>query len=993
MSQYGTGSEGERKQVTAVFLDLVGFSEVANSLDAEDLQSWLEDYYRISRQIIEANDGEVTEYLGDGVVAVFGLSRADELAALRAVNAALCAVSDIARTTTGRPAFTLRAGVATGEVAVRANTTREAWPRITGLVTTLAQRVQEKATPGTVMISETTQRLLRGHFAVTPVPDQLLKGFTEPQTLFRPHNTPHETLTPSPVNLVGRERECAIVDAAERPVLIVGEAGIGKTALAMHLASKTAACTVLHAEGLNSGSSYQPFKDWISWRLDVLTPSIDDIRTGFADLSEADHLSLALIMGLPEGQILLTELSSLALKARIEASLWRAIRSAQSDGLIVFEDLHWFDIASFGVIRYILQSSNSAAYKVILTSREDPKLNLNLDERAIRTLALDPLSLGDAQHMLAALSGGQIEPEDTAKLVDRAGGVPLFLEQLYKRAGSRGAHDDTIPETLMDLLAARIDDAGAAKAVLQRASIIGRVFSLEMLNALEPDGQDPTSALEQGVAAGVLVRRSATDWAFAHALLAQAAYHSVLRKTREALHAQIVDVLLTRFPGQFARDPALIAGHQRKARQTAPAIRSYLAASQSALLQGAFADAEAHARTALTLCPDISNGTDRSGLEIACHTALGSILMQLEGFTAAPVREAFDAVHDIARSRPALGQESAPALFGSFSYAIVVGDKTKADGFSDLLHDLAESGLPDADLDQVQLAALATRNCAAFYQGDFQSQFRQIRKIRALYRIEDHAVMIARYGMDIFAAAQMFEAPARAMSGEVDKVPELVEETDAHQSALNIPVMLPYAMIWGAVPLFYAGHQRAALERLQAGLALAEEQGAVFWQTTGQTWAFIMDHAKSRTEEGLAQFKANVAQQGSIGANVGAPYFAACYAERLAQAGRIAEAYNVSSQAVKDARESGLHCWYPEILRIHANISRNHNHPGEADTAMKLSIDTSKRQGAALWTLRAMLDLANAETASEVDLVNAMSGFPKGVDVPELRRAQELLAI
>lgn len=973
-----------------MFLDLVGFSEVASVSDAEDLQSWLEDYYNLSRQIVEANGGEVTEYLGDGVVAVFGLSRADELAALRAVNAALSAVTEIAEA----GSFTLRAGVATGEVAVRPDIARDAWPRITGMVTTLAQRVQEKATPGTVMISESTERLLRGRFAVTPVPDQSLKGFAGVQTLYQPQNIPHENVIAASDDLVGRSREVAFIKGATKPVLIVGEAGIGKTALTVHMARNAAACTMFHAERINAGSSYQPFKDWMSWRLNAQTPGFAEIQTGFAELSDAEHLSLALIMGLPEGQTLLSKLSNLALKSRIEASLLRAILSVQSDGLLVFEDLHWFDVASFGVIQHILQNSQSGAFKMILTSRDNPKLSAHLDQGIVQTLALDPLTAGDAEHMLAVLSAGKIEPDDIARLVDRAGGVPLFLEQLYKRKGHDGTPEEAIPETLMDLLAARIDETGKAKPVLQRASAIGRVFSLEMLIALDPKGSDPMPALAQGEAAGVLVRKSATDWAFAHALLAQAAYHSILRKPRAALHARIVETLLTRYPSSLVRDPALLAGHQRKANQTAPAISSYLAASQSALLQGAFSDAEAHARSALALCgdlDDLDDATDVRGLKIASQTALGSILTQVQGFTAEPVRQAFDAVLEIARSRPFLGQDSAPALFGSFSHAILSGDKAKADGLTDLLSNLVKTMPPDVDTDEEHLAELTTRNCGCFYEGDFQTQFRQIAKIRALYRIEDHAVMIARYGMDMFAAAQMFEAPARAISGEVDKVPALVAETDAHQAALNIPVMMPYALIWGAVPLFYSGSQQAALERLQKGLALAGEQGAVFWQITGQTWNFIMDPALSQTAEGLAGFEANLAVQRGIGADVGVPYFAACYAERLAEAGRITEAYDVSSSAVVQARESGLHCWYPEILRIHANICRTLAHHDEVDAAMTLSITTSRRQGAALWTLRALLDMQGAEGMPEVDLSTVLKVFPKGVDVPEMQRAKALL--
>jgi hypothetical protein len=296
--------------------------------------------------------------------------------------------------------------------------------------------------------------------------------------------------------------------------------------------------------------------------------------------------------------------------------------------------------------------------------------------------------------------------------------------------------------------------------VLQRASAIGRSFTLEMLVALGPDGPDPVPALQQAEDTGVLLRRAGDEWMFAHVLLAQAAYHSVLRKTRETLHAQIVDFLQTRYPQRMAHDPALPADHQLKARQTVPAIRSYLAASQAAMLQGSFADAEAHAKRALGLCPDIAKDIDPVDLEIECHTVLGSILMQVQGFTAEPVRAAFDAVHDIARAQPNLGADSAAAIDGSFTHAVLSGDRRKADAFTDLLARLADI-MPDDDTGvEVRLAALTVGNSGGFYQGDFQTQFNQIAQIRQLYRIEKHAAMIPRYGMDIFTTTQMFEAPA-----------------------------------------------------------------------------------------------------------------------------------------------------------------------------------------------------------------------------------------
>lgn len=984
-------STGERKQITAVFIDLVGFSEVASTADAEDLQFWLENYYHQTRDIIEDNDGEVTEYLGDGVVAIFGLTRADELAAAKAVNAALKAVNQISTGFMGRAPLKLRAGVATGEVAVRADTRRDALPRVTGMVTTLAQRVQEHASAGTVMISQNTRDLLRNTFHVVEFSNQNLKGFAESVTLFRAESYVAATGIPQQSSFVGRGHEQAEIAATSAPSLIVGPAGIGKSALSAIFTNTVQACAFLQADGVNTGSSYQPFKDWILSHVGRSPLNYRNICQSFPTLNSQSQRSLALIMGLPEGLRLLSELSNLALKSRIETSIWQAIQSVMPQGLLVFEDLHWFDTASFGVLQTILRDPQTEGYKILMTSREDVKISQNLGDFPIHILTLNELDTIESGKMLDALSPTGLTQDLRQQLIDRSGGIPLFLEQLIKRCETGAADFTAIPETLMDLLAERIDATGSAKLILQRASAIGRVFSHAMLVAIDPEGHDPIRALERGLQLGVLQKRSDTDWAFSHALLQEAAYQSLLRATREALHARIAEVLSTEFSESVARDPALLAEHQNRAKLLVPAIQSYLAASQMALMQGAFQDAESHTRTALSLCHEGSKASDLSDLAIACHTALGSILMQVQGYTAEPVCDAFNAVHDIARAQPVRTQDSAAALFGSFSHAIVSGDKARADDFCDLLSQIATAAPAGKQRSEVRLAALAAKSCLCFYQGEFTTQFEQMAKIRVLYERENHSHMMARYGMDIFAAAQMFELNANAICGNAEQVMPLLEETDRHQAALDVPVMQPYALIWGALSLFYIGQTENALIRLRRGLGIADEQGAAFWQSTGQVWLYVIDETASADNEGLEKFRAQITMQRAIGANVGGAYFDAVFSTALARHDRNEEAYICSLAAKKETKRSGLLCWYTEILRLHAGNCKKTGRLEEAETALRAAITVATEQGAGLWRIRAALDLTASAQNSSSELADALADFPENMALPEIARAKTIL--
>lgn len=977
---------GGRRQVTAVFIDLENFSSIASEADAEDLQSWLDDYYRQTRLLIDAAGGEVTEYLGDGVVAIFGLSKTEELSADRAVDAALRAVQSIRLSYQNRVTVRLRAGVATGEAVVRTSAA-EGLPRLTGSVTTLAERIQSEAEPGTVLIAEETRALCRGRFETRALGPRRLKGFAEDLPLYEVTGRLPAGGIDQPETFVGRAREMAKLIAAEGPVLIIGQAGVGKTAFVGHVASQFAAKSVFQGDAIGHGSSFLPFRDWLLDRIGSTNPDYPLLAEAFPSLATEDRQALALILGLPEGQALIVALSSLALKGLIEGAVWRAIQTRQSRGLLLFEDLHWFDVASLDVLNTIIASPEAAQFRIILTSREDAKLGRHLTGQGLVTLPLGPLPDEDACVLLDRLAPASLAAASRAEVLQRAGGVPLFLHQLARRGV--GAGTAQLPATLTDLLGERIDSTGDAKPLLQRAACLGRSFRVEMLQAL--DGEDPLPLLRAAARAGVVVARPNNAWEFAHALLAQAAYQSMLRRTREGLHARIADMLQAQFPQVLGREPGLLADHQQKARQFLPATVSYLQASQKLLMQGAFADAESMARAALGLCVDLPDD-QRPELEIAAHTMIGSVLMQVQGFTADPVRQEFDTVLDLSSAQSRLGPNTAPALLGAHTHAIISAQEARANRLGDLMDRMAE-GLPDdAEGTEVRIVALAARNGTRFYQGRFAEQLDCIGQIRKVYRLDRHAGMIARYGMDMFAAAQMFEGPSRAILGQTDRIPALLAETDAHQAALSIPVMQPYALVWGSVPLFYAGHLDQALARLDRGITVAVAQGALFWQFIGKTWACVMNPDLARTPEEIAGFGQLIDTLRAIGANVGVPYFSAVHSARLLALGDAEAALAVSARAVSETQAEALHCWYAEILRLHAANCRAVGRLAEADAALERAIDVAQAQGAALWLVRALLDRI-AQGGSAAGLSDAVARFPADATLPELSAARLHMAV
>ena len=980
---------GERKQITAVFIDIVGFSDVASTADAEDLQHWLEDYYTQSRAIIEAHDGEVTEYLGDGIVALFGLSKSDELAAAKAVSAAHKAVQEIKADYRGELQVQLRAGIATGEVVVRAADATGSLPRATGMVTTLAQRIQERAAPGTVMLAESTKRLLRDTIPLQEIPDQQLKGFAEPQTLYQPiERLPHAGRSDAGP-FVGRKVELARIMSSREPCLLIGQAGIGKTMLARQVAGNDVQAATFAANGVHTRASYQPFKDWIMQQTGTALPEFGDLQAAFPTLDSEVLRALALVLGLAEGQRLLAEQTSLALRPRIEASLWQAIQAVQPDGLLLFEDLHWLDNASFNVLFNILVSPEATRYRILMTSREDTKIGRYLGHLPINMIALGPLDEGESQSMLDALSKGQVSADERATLIETAGGVPLFLEQLFRR--HRTDPRDRVPASLMDLLAEQIDATGPAKPVLQCAAAIGRQFNGELLGVLAADYAPLDDHLDLACGLGLVEAVDQDSWTFSHALLHQAAYHGMLRATRVDYHGRIAQHLQEHHADAVHRNPALLTDHLTLAQQHVPAIQNYLEVSQWALFQGAFDDAEAHILGALSLCAETPKDTDVTDLEIACHTALGSIRMQVQGFTAPPVKEAFEAVAQLAAAQDDYSAANGPAFFGSFSHAIISGDREGARRFRDLLGETAAHLPEDAAQGQVSLAALNLRICYDFYTGNFRDQFDGFARLRDSYDIARHGPMIAHYGMDSFAATQMFEIVGRAVCGETHLVPDLLAETDAHQAALNVPIMLPYAEVWGAVPLLYAGLNDKAIERAERGLATANTQAAAFWQTTGLGWLHVMDPSRNETEAGLAEFADVLRVHEAMGARIGLHYFRAYYAQALLRHGQNDAALAAARQAIADSSASGLVCWHAEILRLGADVCFRTMRQDEGAKTLAKAADTATQQGAHLWLLRARIDQYRHALARDADLKDALALMPAMANPPEVAITKGLL--
>ncbi|MGA7682668.1 MAG: adenylate/guanylate cyclase domain-containing protein, partial [Pseudolabrys sp.] len=588
----------ERRQLTVMFCDLVGSTALSARLDPEDLQELLRAYFARVHDVAGSHGGFIAKYLGDGVLIYFGYPKAHEDDAERAVRAGLALVDSVSGlAAAGGERLSAHVGIATGLVVIGELVgVGEAQERgIAGETPNLAARLQGLAESGAVVIAETTRRILGDLFELSALAPSSLKGFAEPVLAWQVigegraesrFEALHGTrITP----LVGRDEELDLVLSRWRQVkeggghvaLISGEPGIGKSRLVLALrerlqgetkASLSYACSPHHAN-----SALFPFVTQLERAAGF---ALDDDSEGRLDKLESllqetpakpDH-AVALfadLLGIPMGsRHALATMSPLQKKGLLFRAFLAQLEGLAVRGpvLVVLEDMHWLDPTSRELFDQMVESFRSLPILLIATFRPElPPPWIGFPH--VTLLTLNRLAQAQVRSLVERVTGARaLPPEVLEHILARTEGVPLFAEELTKavlESGLLGNAGDSyvlngplplvaIPATLHDSLMARLDRLGPAKEVAQIGACIGREFDQKLLAAVVPLSEvDLVAALDRLVAAELIFRRGippATTHIFKHALVRDAAYQSLLRKSRQELHANIATALEKGFP-------------------------------------------------------------------------------------------------------------------------------------------------------------------------------------------------------------------------------------------------------------------------------------------------------------------------------------------------------------------------------------------------------------------------------------------------------------
>ena len=515
--------EGERRHLTVLFCDLVGSTEIAGHLDPEEWREIVGEYHRAAAQAIERFGGHVAQYLGDGVMAYFGYPEAHDNDAERAARAGLAILDAISKLNEHptHPKLSARVGIDSGTVVVGAGAGKDT--DVFGDTPNIAARVQTVAAPGTVLITDAVHRLVSGLFVVEDRGAQALKGIERPVQLYR-------VVQPSGVRgrleaaaaargltpFVGREDELRLLmnrwehalEGEGQVTLIVGEAGIGKSRMVQRFREQIAGTPHTWVEAA-AGAFFQntPFyavtemlRELLAWRGDEsaeeqLTQL--ETRLELAGLKPAEALPLiAPLLNLPiPAKYPPSPLSPEQQRRRLLATLveWALGAARVQPIVIAIEDLHWADPSTLELLQLLVEQGATARLLLLYTAR--PEFRAQWPQRAHHTqITLNRLSSRNVRTMVGEVAAQKALSEETiATVLERTGGVPLFVEELTRavlESGNAKLTGHEIPVTLHDSLMARLDRLGPAKEVGQVGAVIGGEFSYELLHAVHPIAEE-----------------------------------------------------------------------------------------------------------------------------------------------------------------------------------------------------------------------------------------------------------------------------------------------------------------------------------------------------------------------------------------------------------------------------------------------------------------------------------------------------------------------
>jgi predicted ATPase/class 3 adenylate cyclase len=985
----------ERRQLTVMFSDLADSTMLASRLDPEELGEVIGAYHRCVAEVVGKFDGFLAKYLGDGVLAYFGYPVAHEDDAERAIRAGLEITRRVAGLSGAGKPLSARVGVATGLVVVGEISGGEA-NAVVGETPNLAARLQAEAPLGGVVIAPATRRLAGDWFSYRDLGARPLKGIAEPMPLTQVLDeqpadsrfaaTRAALLTP----FVGREQEIGLLverwrlasEGDGQVVVLSGEAGIGKSRISEVLREQVGDAgtriryqcspyytdTALYpvAGQLRAAARIEP-DDAPTTKLDklerLLVPSGAEADTAVPLLAEllaiptADRYPM-LTMG--------PELRKARTLRALADQLFALARRAPV--LLLLEDAHWIDPTTRELFDSVIQPIGQRRVMLLVTCR--PEFHNPWGSHShVTSLTLNRLGQRQCADLIGEVVGGRPLPDTiTRVIIERADGVPLFVEELTKSVLESGLLRETdgglvadgplpplaIPTTLQGSLLARLDRLSTTREVAQIGAAIGREFDYSLLAAVaDLTEAQLQAALAQLESAGLIFRRGSPPeavYTFKHALVQDAAHDSLLKSRRQQLHARIAEVIEQHYPETASAQPQLLAQHYAEAGFAERSARAWLAAGHLSASRSASVEAVLQFARGIDVLQGMEPRPERDRLELDLQIGRGSACAAAYGHGAVDTENSWVRAIALLHSHP----EDPRNFWVRRGLSSVYGAKADMAAYGALAQETMERAEQSGDPAGLCVAQMMLSNFYG-YTGRFALHERAALEAARHVHADSHHESFRLSGLDITVHVPLGLTIARSFLGDQVGANESMNEALRLAEAQPQIGVLVWALFWASFCCLIERDFERAQAFADRTVALSNEHGFGFWAAAAQA---SQGAALVMADPGRAAAMIRNALANLEGMPTWHPQYLCFRAEALLRLKQVAEARVAVDRALAITARGGVTWWEAELHRIRAAVIRAE---GGDDTAVREALSRAvaiaEEQGSETFRCRAAADM------------------------------------
>jgi class 3 adenylate cyclase/tetratricopeptide (TPR) repeat protein len=1033
----------ERRHLTVMICDLVGSTALSARLDPEDMGAVIDAYQAACARITLSYDGTIAAFRGDGMFAYFGYPRAHEDDAERTVRAALDIVSAIKQleTRAGEP-LSVRIGIATGLVVV-GDFTGKGFSHehsVVGDAPNIAARLQALVEPNSIVIAESTRRLLGTLFRLHDLGPHQVKGIDEPVGAWEVEGLStsgirFRSVPPTGLaDFVGREPEMGFLIERQRLawkgegqiMLLSGEAGIGKSRLAAALIERVAQdpyaqfryqCSLYHAN-----SSLRPVIEQLERAAEFTSSDTSGQRLNkleaFLSRGElqVDTVAplFAALLSIPFGdRYPPLPFSPAQLRRRTLAALLDQFEgyARRQPILLLFEDAHWADATSLELLDLVVERARQLPIFALITYRPDfdpPWVGL----ANVSTLALGRLNHSHIQNIATRVASGRVLPSEVMKhIVDKTDGNPLFVEELTRTVLESGILIENadgyrlagplprlaIPDTLQDSLMARLDRLVSVKEIAQIGAAIGRDFSYSLIRSVV--ARDETAlmhALAELEQSELVHRRGSPPeavYSFKHVLVRDAAYESMLKSRRQQLHGQIARVLENDFPGVVKSEPEILARHFTEAGVVGSAIDYWLKAGYLAVSRSANAEAVKHFRRGIDLIRELESSPERDRKELEFYLGLGPAVAATEGDAALETSRVFE------RARDLLGDRGTPTeqmivLWGNYLAHSMRAEHPEAIEVARQCQTLA------SDNKHPGMSALANRfmGQTLYFMGSFvDARVHLERTLEICGANQETIASYRRFGTDDRANTLTFLAVTLFLLGYPDQSGLVAEQAISRARELGHAFTTALSLSHLAMLGMIGGDSHQAIARAEEAIEISAENEFASADHRARFFRGALLAQSGDPQRGIESMReAMVAAEDNSERNRRTVYL--CHvAMAHANLSQTDVALGHLDDALQLAKTTSERIFEAELHRLRGLVLLSIGKNAEADEELRQALVIAQQQQAHWWELRAatslaerLLDQGRRAEAYSV-LKPTFDWFTEGFDTKDWKHAKALL--